>query len=72
MTCSDTVDLVAMFAPEHGVRGTAEAGELVATGIDPTTGLPVHSLYGERREPDPDDLRSLDALLFDIQDIGVR
>ncbi|MBA2754472.1 MAG: DUF1343 domain-containing protein, partial [Chloroflexia bacterium] len=72
LTCSDTVDLVAMFAPEHGLRGTAEAGELVATGIDPTTGLPVHSLYGERREPDPDDLRSLDALLFDIQDIGVR
>ncbi len=69
---SDTVDLVALFAPEHGLRGRSEAGEPITSGFDPTTGLPVHSLYGTRREPDLDHLRDLDALVFDIQDIGVR
>lgn len=69
---SDSVTLVSLFAPEHGLRGEAAAGEAVPPGRDPSTGLPVHSLYGERQEPDPEDLRGLDALLFDIQDIGVR
>lgn len=66
------VHLVALFGPEHGLRGEAEAGERVESGVDPRTGLPVHSLYGETRRPPPDALDGLDALLFDIQDIGTR
>jgi uncharacterized protein YbbC (DUF1343 family) len=66
------IELVALFGPEHGLRGDAEAGERVADGIDPRTGLPVHSLYGETRRPGPQVLDGVDALLFDIQDIGTR
>lgn len=61
-----------LFGPEHGVSGSAAAGEEVASGRDPETGLPVVSLYGERRSPDAASLAGLDALVFDIQDIGVR
>jgi uncharacterized protein YbbC (DUF1343 family) len=66
------IELVALFGPEHGLRGDAEAGERVADGVDPRTGLPVHSLYGETRRPGPQVLDGVDALLFDIQDIGTR
>ena len=66
------VDLVALFSPEHGIRGEAEAGIIVASGRDSYTGLPVHSLYGETRKPTPAMLEGLDVLLFDIQDIGTR
>jgi uncharacterized protein YbbC (DUF1343 family) len=66
------VELVALFGPEHGLRGEAEAGERVASGVDDRTGLPVHSLYGETRSPPAEVLDGLDALLFDIQDIGTR
>jgi uncharacterized protein YbbC (DUF1343 family) len=66
------MELVALFGPEHGLRGDAEAGERVADGIDPRTGLPVHSLYGETRRPGPEVLDGVDALVFDIQDIGTR
>jgi uncharacterized protein YbbC (DUF1343 family) len=66
------IDLVALFGPEHGLRGDVEAGERVESGVDPRTGLPVHSLYGEGRRPGPHALDGLDALLFDIQDIGTR
>jgi uncharacterized protein YbbC (DUF1343 family) len=66
------VELVALFGPEHGLRGDAEAGVRVASGVDERTGLPVHSLYGETRSPPADVLDGLDALLFDIQDIGTR
>lgn len=66
------VDLVALFGPEHGIRGTAEAGEHVDSSIDTATGLPVHSLYGGTRKPSPEMLRGIDVLLFDIQDVGVR
>ncbi len=68
------IDLVAIFGPEHGYRGEAEAGEHVASGRDPVTGLPVHSLYGssDRRKPTPDMMKGIDLMLFDIQDIGAR
>ena len=66
------VDLVALFSPEHGIRGTAEAGERVESGRDARTGLPVHSLYGETRTPTAAMLEGIDVLVFDIQDIGSR
>ncbi len=64
--------LAALFGPEHGVRGDAPDGEVVASGIDTRTGLPCHSLYGEHRKPTPEMLACLDLLLFDIQDVGAR
>jgi uncharacterized protein YbbC (DUF1343 family) len=64
------VRLTALFGPEHGIRG--EVDQKIADSIDQKTGLPVFSLYGERRVPTPDQLHSLDALVFDIQDIGCR
>jgi uncharacterized protein YbbC (DUF1343 family) len=69
---SDAVDLVALFGPEHGVRGDAQAGIKVGASVDQHTGLPVHSLYGETQRPTPEMLHDLEALIFDIQDIGVR
>lgn len=66
------IDVVALFAPEHGLAGTAEPGEAVADHRDEATGLPVYSLYGSRRAPDPATLAGMDALVFDIQDIGAR
>jgi uncharacterized protein YbbC (DUF1343 family) len=69
---SPDVTLVALFGPEHGFHGRAEAGERVESGVEPRTGLPVFSLYGETRSPPPAALDGLDALLFDIQDIGTR
>ena len=64
------VKLTALFSPEHGIRG--EADEKVGDTVDQKTGLPIHSLYGERRAPSAESLRGLDALVFDIQDIGCR
>lgn len=64
------VELVALFSPEHGIRG--ELDEKVGDGRDTKTGLPIYSLYGERRSPTPEQLAGLDALVFDIQDIGCR
>ena len=66
------VNLVALFGPEHGVRGDAYAGAAVSDEKDPATGLPVFSLYGKTREPSDEMLRGLDAVVYDIQDIGVR
>jgi uncharacterized protein YbbC (DUF1343 family) len=66
------VQLVAMFGPEHGVRGDAKAGAYVPTYTDEKTGLPVYSLYGPTRKPSPEMLEGLDVLVYDIQDIGVR
>jgi uncharacterized protein YbbC (DUF1343 family) len=66
------VELVALYSPEHGIRGTAEAGELVDHSVDEATGLPVHSLYGDTRKPTPEMLEGVEILLFDIQDIGTR
>lgn len=64
------VELRALFSPEHGIRG--EQDEKVGDGKDAKTGLPVYSLYGKRRSPTPEQLAGLDALVFDIQDIGCR
>jgi uncharacterized protein YbbC (DUF1343 family) len=64
------VNLVSLFSPEHGIRGTIDAK--VADSIDEISGLPIYSLYGERRKPSPEQLANLDALVFDIQDIGTR
>lgn len=64
------VELVALFSPEHGIRGSAD--EKVSDSRDEQTGLPIYSLYGETRRPKPEQLKGLDALVFDIQDIGTR
>ena len=61
-----------VFAPEHGFRGSADAGEHVRDGIDSKTGLPLVSLYGENRKPTPSQLANVDIVIFDIQDVGVR
>jgi len=66
------VRLVALFAPEHGLRGLEEDGVKLGEGVDGRTGVPVHSLYGKVKKPAPAMLRGLDLLLFDIQDIGSR
>ena len=65
-------DLVALFAPEHGVRGDRQDGAQIVDYVDERTGIPVHSVYGERREPRDEDLRGLDVLCYDIQDVGSR
>jgi uncharacterized protein YbbC (DUF1343 family) len=65
-------NLVALYAPEHGLDGTQKAGRYVRSGRDPVTGLPVHSLYGPTRKPTPAMLRGIDTLVFDLQDIGCR
>ena len=66
------VNLVALFGPEHGVRGDAQAGAHVADERDAATGLPVHSLYGATRKPTPEMLERLDVIFVDLQDAGVR
>ena len=66
------VQLVALFGPEHGVRGDAQAGAHVGPARDRATGLPVHSLYGEHREPTPAMLEGIEVLVFDLQDVGAR
>lgn len=66
------VNIVKVFAPEHGFRGNADAGEHVKDGIDTETGLPIISLYGENRKPSAEHLKNIDIMIFDIQDIGVR
>ncbi|MBM3882018.1 MAG: DUF1343 domain-containing protein [Verrucomicrobia bacterium] len=64
------VQLVALFSPEHGIRGALD--EKIGDSVDEQTGLPIYSLYGESRQPKAEQLRDLDALVFDIQDIGCR
>lgn len=66
------VQLVALFAPEHGIRGAAEGGVRIHNETDAKTGLPIYSLYGRTQKPTRDMLKDLDALVFDIQDIGAR
>jgi len=66
------VNLVALYGPEHGVRGDAYAGDHVEGGTDPKTGLPVHSLYGPTREPTQEMLKGIDVMVYDIQDVGTR
>jgi uncharacterized protein YbbC (DUF1343 family) len=66
------VRLTALFAPEHGIRGEARAGERIAATVDSATGVPIYSLYGENRVPTTEMLRDVDVLLYDIQDVGAR
>jgi len=66
------VDIRVIFGPEHGFRGTADAGEKAGNYTDEKTGIPVVSLYGAKRRPDADDVKDVDILIFDIQDVGVR
>lgn len=65
-------DLVALYGPEHGVRGDVLAGAHIKNISDPKTGLPVYSIYGDHREPTPEMLKGVDVMVYDIQDIGSR
>lgn len=66
------VNIVKAFGPEHGFRGTADAGQKLDNYVDSATGIPVISLYGKKRRPSAEDLADVDILVFDIQDVGVR
>ena len=66
------VQLTALYAPEHGVRGDVHAGDHVDNTVDPATGVPVYSIYGATRKPTPEMLRDVDVLVYDIQDNGCR
>lgn len=66
------IDILNIFAPEHGFRGQADAGEVVKDGVDVQTGLPIVSLYGNHKKPTLTDLGGIDLLIFDIQDVGAR
>jgi uncharacterized protein YbbC (DUF1343 family) len=66
------VKLKKIFAPEHGFRGTADAGELIKDGKDIKTNLPIISLYGNNKKPKPEQLKDIDVLVFDLQDVGAR
>src|SRR6185369_3429241 len=66
------VNIVKVFGPEHGFRGNASAGAIVADEIDPASGIPVISLYGAKNKPTKEDLADVDILIYDLQDVGVR
>ncbi len=66
------VDVQKIYAPEHGFRGTADAGELIKDGKDTKTGLSIISLYGDNKKPKPEQLDGIDVLVFDLQDVGAR
>ncbi|MDG2332445.1 MAG: DUF1343 domain-containing protein [Flavobacteriales bacterium] len=66
------MDIKKVFAPEHGFRGKADAGERINDGLDAKTGLPIKSLHGRRKKPSKEDLFDVDMVVFDIQDVGVR
>ena len=66
------IDVVKVFSPEHGFRGKADAGAKIEDGIDVKTGLPIISLYGNNKKPKAEQLKGIDILVFDIQDVGAR
>jgi len=66
------INVVKIFSPEHGFRGSADAGASIEGGTDKLTGLPVVSLYGQKNKPSPEDLKDIDLMIYDIQDLGVR
>jgi uncharacterized protein YbbC (DUF1343 family) len=66
------ISIQKIFAPEHGFRGTADAGEHIVDGKDTKTGLPIISLYGDNKKPKPEQLEGIDVVVFDVQDVGVR
>ncbi|MBP0903642.1 exo-beta-N-acetylmuramidase NamZ domain-containing protein [Mariniflexile gromovii] len=67
-----SINIKSVFAPEHGFRGTADAGEHIKDGIDTKTGVPIVSLYGDNKKPKPEQLKNIDIMIFDIQDVGAR
>lgn len=69
---SQNVTILKVFTPEHGFRGSAADGEIVNDTIDPGTGIPILSLYGDHRKPTAEDMAGIDLMLFDLQDVGVR
>ena len=69
---SQGISIVRLFVPEHGLRGKVDAGKNVRSGVDEKTGLPVVSLYGQRKRPTPEMLADIDLLVFDLQDVGTR
>lgn len=69
---SKNISITRIFAPEHGFRGDADAGEHIKNGKDAKTGLSIVSLYGDNKKPKPEQLKGVDVILFDIQDVGVR
>lgn len=69
---SKDINIVKIFSPEHGFRGAADAGEMVADGKDIKTGIPIVSLYGKHKKPTTEDMHNIDVVLFDIQDVGAR
>jgi len=66
------LDVIKVFAPEHGFRGTADAGEVIKDGKDVKTGLPIISLYGDNKKPKKEQLKELEVIIFDLQDVGAR
>jgi len=68
----EKINLQKIYAPEHGFRGTADAGELIKDGKDTKTNLPIISLYGNNKKPKPEQLAGIDILIFDLQDVGAR
>ncbi len=66
------INLQKIYAPEHGFRGTADAGELIKDGKDTKTGLTIISLYGDNKKPKPEQLKGIDVMVFDLQDVGAR
>jgi len=72
ITQKTKIDLIKIYAPEHGFRGTADAGELIIDGKDTKTGLPIVSLYGNNKKPSVEQLEGIEVVVFDIQDVGAR
>ena len=66
------INVVKVFAPEHGFRGNADAGETIKDGKDSRTGIPLISLYGNNKKPTMQQLQDIDIIIFDIQDVGAR
>lgn len=69
---SEKIKIAKIYAPEHGFRGTADAGELIKDGKDTKTNLPIVSLYGDNKKPKPAQLQGIDVMVFDLQDVGAR
>jgi uncharacterized protein YbbC (DUF1343 family) len=69
---SQGIQIAKIFAPEHGFRGKAEAGQIISSGVDEKTGLKIISLYGKNKKPSKESLKDVDIVLFDIQDVGAR
>ncbi len=69
---SEKINLKKIYAPEHGFRGTADAGELIKDGKDVKTNLPIVSLYGDNKKPKAEQLKDIDVMIFDLQDVGAR